>query len=448
MNKIMNIKLIGLVFIISILFSSCGIGKMSNTKKTISKLENKEYYQKYLPKKNINEEVYGYPIISRAANMPDIDLVRACLKDGADPNIKYVGYSPLEEAVWGYLQTGKNEYLDIIDLLLEHNASPKTDKIDALQILFKELHAARNHCESMRDGYNWIDERLYVCEEVLAHLLPYCRNNEYFTSGTETYVADLSFRLEHNSSGEWYRSETTDYLQLEGCQVIYLLLENGYKLSLKDLNYIIEEGYLNPNETNHEFYYTLIKEYCLRDEYKNMFVNDNLQTLLTSLYYNDKRLEQRIELIKFLAENGYVLSYTQENEKGKSIFFTPMELVNKFSGTFSKENQSLKDFIIWCHEKDIDLNKLYQSQDGETSLDSLCNKICDEANRFDYKRNDKKLVSLIDAFNTIVSYGYTEMGNYRFYGYKYKSVEEFYKMLNEQPFIRELLATNGVVLVK
>ena len=258
MNKIMNIKLIGLVFIISILFSSCGIGKMSNTKKTISKLENKEYYQKYLPKKNINEEVYGYPIISRAANMPDIDLVRACLKDGADPNIKYVGYSPLEEAVWGYLQTGKNEYLDIIDLLLEHNASPKTDKIDALQILFKEFHAARNHCESMRDGYNWIDERLYVCEEVLAHLLPYCRNNEYFTSGSETYVADLSFRLEHNSSGEWYRSETTDYLQLEGCQVIYLLLENGYKLSLKDLNYIIEEGYLNPNETNHEFYYTLI----------------------------------------------------------------------------------------------------------------------------------------------------------------------------------------------
>lgn len=49
-----------------------------------------------------------------------------------------------------------------------------------------------------------------------------------------------------------------------------------------------------------------------------------------------------------------------------------------------------------------------------TSLDILCNRICDEANKF-HTRDDNKLVSLIDAFNTIVSYGYTEMGNYRFY---------------------------------
>lgn len=51
MSKINNIKLIGIVLVFSMLFSSCGFGKMRNTKKTISKLENKEYYQKYLPKK-------------------------------------------------------------------------------------------------------------------------------------------------------------------------------------------------------------------------------------------------------------------------------------------------------------------------------------------------------------------------------------------------------------
>ena len=62
----------------------------------------------------------------------------------------------------------------------------------------------------------------------------------------------------------------------------------------------------------------------------------------------------------------------------------------------------------------VDLNQLYQEQEGMTSLDILCNRICDEANEF-HTRDDNKLVSLIDAFNTIVSYGYTEMGNYRFY---------------------------------
>lgn len=371
-------KLFGiLVLSVSIFFTSCGVGPVVKELKKINDNDSR-YWSEFIKKNGINAiDQDRDTVLIYAVQKNNTDLIKACIKSGADVNLIPQNVPPIFYCV-------ANKNIEMVNLFLKNNAYIFYEKFNLIQLSI-ELYSAINTFDDSSKKINDLifskmslkqindtkffagvdtmylnDQQRIACRDILLHLiekgftpkaddvrmailvlLPNEDNKVIYDFLYENYTV-LDSRSAFNTFANWEKIKVTNnnFYKI----FIKLLQSNDISADDYDINASILKFYRFPEIDD---YFEKVKEVTILLKEKNYdFKSLTKQTffqfedVLTHISYADYHIQKENEKIEYYRNN--------KTKDGIFIFESSKEFVEGYE----------KDIINWVEE--IKSNPFYE----------------------------------------------------------------------------------------